>query len=137
MASASLMEQPTTDTPAAVVSDSAPKRFRRAPLTKDEMDKLDIKYMYPHSMGNFSIFFGKYKESTFQEVLKDDPKYCHFILSSKPATNNMYLFQRYLKAVGVPDLKKTDIHESTKSKGLAKPKLKRSKPVVKEASDDE
>ena len=58
---------------------------------------LDEKYKKPQLMSKFKVFFGKYKDKTFKDVLADKD-YCEFLLSLEDIkTNNMYLLIRYIK----------------------------------------
>lgn len=71
----------------------------RSPLTEEQMKALDEKYQAPQNMGHFLVYFGKYRGTkTFAEVVLDE-HYTRFVMSLKPATSNIYLFQRYVKAV--------------------------------------
>ncbi len=58
---------------------------------------LDKKYAKPELMGNFKIYFGKYKGKLFKEIL-DDWEYCEYIADLKDVkSNNLYLLQKYIK----------------------------------------
>jgi len=79
--------QPSTPTHAS----STDKHYKFDP------NSLDDKYKKPQLMSNFKVFFGKYKDKTFKEVLADQD-YCDFLLSLEDVkTNNMYLLIRYIK----------------------------------------
>lgn len=67
--------------------------FVRKPI---DTAALDQKYSKPELFGKFTVYFGKHKGCTFQDLLKQQA-YCDWVLKSPPFTNNMYLFQRYLK----------------------------------------
>lgn len=82
---------------------SSPKaeitEFNLKPLSQEQRDLLDKKYTQIKYAGTFTIYFGKYKGlKTFYQVATDDAHYTKFMCKCEPCTNNIYLFQKYIKA---------------------------------------
>lgn len=53
-------------------------------------------YIELENSGNI-IEFGKYKNKTYEQVLREDPSYCRWILLEKPNTNSFQKFQDWLR----------------------------------------
>ena len=70
------------------------------PLTPEQRATLDAKYSHPENMHKFTVYFGKYKEQlTFEELVHKDASYARFMCRVEPCTNNIHLFQKYVKAM--------------------------------------
>lgn len=70
------------------------------PLTPEQRATLDAKYGHPENMHKFTVYFGRYKEQmTFEELVNKDASYARFMCRVEPCTNNIHLFQKYVRSM--------------------------------------
>lgn len=96
-----------SSSPKADKTQEKPKAaFNLQPLDQSRRDELDQKYANIEHAGQFTCYFGKYKNvKTFGQIVNDDKSYTRFMCKVQPCTNNIYLFQKYVNKMHADVLK--------------------------------